>query len=159
MSFIEKIKLLFKVKKPAGEIVDALQEAKKTKKWVHFTVTLLGILISTVAALAGVIPPQTQLIATTILQVIYNIVRGADKADNETIKGTLRTTEFYMTALTEMQKGIVMAQTGGINPEWFAMSSAIIGAALSFGQNLSARAPIQVEKVSTPEDKPTPPAQ
>lgn len=147
MGLIEKLKLLFKVKKPAGELFDAVKEAKKTKKWFHFGVTVIGVLLSTAGALTGVIPPQTQLIITTILQTIYNIVRGADKADNHEIKGTLTTSEFWMTAATELQKGIVMAQTGGINPEWLATSSAVIGAALSFGQNLAARAPNPAKSV------------
>lgn len=142
MSFLEKIKLLLKINKPAGEMLDAVAEAKKTKKWIHFTVTALGILISTAAALSGAIPPQVQLVVTTILQALYNIIRGADKADDEAVKGTLRTTEFWMTALTEVQKGIVATQMGGINPEWLAVSSTVIGLALSFGQNLAARAPI-----------------
>ena len=141
MGFIQKIKLLFKVKKPVGDLIDAVQEAKKTKKWIHFGVTFLGILLSTIGSLTGIIPPQIQLIATTILQAIYNIVRGADKADNETVKGTLRTTEFWMTALTEVQKGVVATQMGGINPEWLAVSSTFIGMALAAGQNLAARAP------------------
>ena len=96
MGLFAKLKLLFLVKKPAGELFDAIAEVKKTKKWVHFTVTLLGVLISSVLALNGVIPPLYSLIATTVLQALYNIVRGADKADNEQIKGTLRTTEFCL---------------------------------------------------------------
>src|SRR5947207_321065 len=137
MGLIEKLKLLIKIKKPLGDAVSAVEEAKKTKKWFHFAVTLVGILGSTAAALTGVIPPQAALIATTILQTIYNVIRRADTADSTEIKGTFRTTEFYMTALTELQKGIVAAQTGGINAEWFSVSSAIIGLGLSLGQNLS----------------------
>lgn len=141
MGLIAKLKLLFEIQKPFGEAVDAVAEAKKTKKWVHFTVTLLGVLLSTVLALNGVIPPQYALIATTALQALYNIIRGADKADNEDIKGTLRTTEFWTTGLTEIQKGIVAVQTGGVSAEWLTMSSTIIGMALAAGQNLAARAP------------------
>lgn len=154
MGFLAKIKLLFLIKKPAGELVDAIAEAKKTKKWVHFTVTALGVLLSTVLALNGFIPPQYSLIATTVLQALYNIIRGADKADNEQIKGTLRTTEFWTTGLSEIQKGIVSTQAGGINPEWLAMSSTIIGMALAAGQNLAARAPnpqVVEEKIPVPE--------
>lgn len=141
MKFLDKVKLLFKVKKPLGEVLDAVAEAKKTKKWLHFSVTILGVLLSTVLALNGVVPPQYSLIATTILQALYNIVRGADKADNEDVKGTLRTTEFWTTGLTEIQKGLVAVQTGGVNAEWLTMSSTVIGMALAAGQNLAARAP------------------
>ena len=141
MGFIEKIKWLFTIQKPAGQVIDAVAEAKKTKRWFHFAVTLIGTLGSTAAALTGVIPAPVQLVATTVLQSIYNIVRGADKADNAAVKGTLRTTEFWLTALTEIQKGIVAAQMGGINPEWLATSSTVVGMALAAGQNLAARKP------------------
>lgn len=139
MGLIEKLKLLFKVRKPLGEVADAVEEAKKTKKWVHFAVTLLGTLVTTALALKGVIPPVYQLIAVTVFQALYNIIRGADKADNAEIKGTLTTTEFWMTALAEVQKAFINLQTGGINPEWMVTSTAAIGAALAFGQNLAAR--------------------
>lgn len=141
MGFIEKIKWLFTIQKPAGQVIDAVKEAKQTKKWFHFTVTLIGTLGSTAAALTGVIPAPVQLVATTVLQALYNIIRGADKADNAEIKGTLRTTEFWLTALTEIQKGIVATQMGGINPEWLATSSTVVGMALAAGQNLAARKP------------------
>lgn len=143
MGFLEKIKWLFKLNKPAGVVVDAVAEAKKTKKWFHFGVTLIGTLATTAATLTGVIDPKIQLIVVTVLQALYNIIRGADKADNQEIKGTFRTTEFWLTALSEVQKGIVATQAGGINPDWLASSSTVIGMALAAGQNLAARAPIQ----------------
>lgn len=141
MGIVTKLKWLFKVQKPAGQVMDAVKEAKKTKRWFHFAVTLIGTLASTAGALTGVIPAPAQLIATTVLQALYNIVRGADKADNAEIKGTLRTTEFWLTALTEAQKAVVAVQTGGLNPEWLATSSMVVGMALAAGQNLAARSP------------------
>lgn len=139
MGIVEKLKLLLKIKKPVSDVVDAVKEVKQTKKWVHFSVTLLGSLIATAGALTGVIPPQAQLIAVTVLQVIYNIVRGADKAEVPEIKGTLRTTEFWLTGLGELQKGFVAFQTGGWYPEWMASAATITGMALAAGQNLAAR--------------------
>ncbi len=141
MGFIEKLKLLFKVQKPINDTIVAVKEAKKTKKWIHFAVTMFAIVSSTVGALTGVIPPQVQLIIATVAQALYNIVRGADKADDNEVKGTLTSTEFWTTAATEIQKGIVAVQVGGVNPEWLAASSTAIGFLLSFGQNLAARAP------------------
>jgi len=138
---IEKMKLLFAIKKPAGEVIDAYKEAKSSKKWFHFAVVLVGTLGSTAAALTGVIPAQAQLIATTALQSIYNILRGADKSDTSEVKGVFRTTEFWLSALTEIQKSIVALQVGGINPEWLATTSAIVGTTLAAGQNLAARTP------------------
>lgn len=141
MKFLDKIKLLFKIQKPAGEVLDAVAEAKKTKKWIHFTVTILGVALTTAGTLTGFVPPQTMVIVTSILQAIYNIVRGADKADNSDIKGTVLTTEFWMSALTEAQKALVVAHDGGVSAAWITSATSLVGAALAFGQNLSARAP------------------
>jgi len=152
MKLIDKLKLLFKVQKPAGEIVDAVAEVKKTKKWLHFTVTILGVALTTVGTLQGFVPPQTMLIVTSVLQAIYNVVRGADKADSTDVKGTFTTTEFWMSALTEAQKALVVAHDGGVSAPWIAGASSLVGFALSLGQNLAGRAPTP-EKVETPSTK------
>jgi len=150
MGFLEKFKLLFKVQKPIGEIAKAVSDVKKTKKWLQFSVTVLGSLAATAGALTGVISPVAQLVAVTVLQAAYNILRGADKAEDSDVKGTLRTTEFWTTGLAEIQKGLVAVQTGGVNAEWLASATLIVGYALSFGQNLSSRtlpsAPAETEK-------------
>jgi len=141
MGFIAKLKLLFKIQKPLGELAKSAKDVKSGWKTLKFWVTFLGTLASTAAALTGIIPPQAQLIATTILQALYNIVRGAEKMDSPDTKGLVTTTEFWLTTLGEVQKGIVAAQTGGINPEWFATASTIVGMALAAGQNLASHEP------------------
>jgi len=141
MGFIEKIKLLFKIQKPLGELAKSAKDVKTGWKTIKFWVTFLGTLASTAAALTGIIPPPAQLIITTVLQAIYNIVRGAEKMESTEAKGIFTTTEFALTALGEIQKGIVAAQTGGINPEWMATATTIVGMALAAGQSLAAREP------------------
>ena len=143
MGLIEKLKLLMKVKKPIGDVIDAAKEANKTKKWFSFAVTVIGTLVTTAGALTGVIPPQAQLIGVSVLQAIYNVLRGLDKAEQTEIKGTLRTTEFWTSGLTEVQKMFVALHTGGIDPTWMPTMTALVGAALAFGQNLAARAPVK----------------
>lgn len=142
MGVIEKLKLLFKVRKPVGAIIDQVKEAKSPLtgwKTVAFWVTLLGSLASTAAALTGVVPAPVQLVATTVLSAFYNILRGLQKAESPEIKGTLRTTEFWLSALGEVQKGFVAVHAGGINPEWMSTATMIVGMALAAGQNLAAR--------------------
>jgi hypothetical protein len=148
MGFIEKIKLLFKIQKPLGELAKSAKDVKTGWKTLKFWVTFLGTLASTAAALTGIIPPQVQLIVTTILQALYNIIRGAEKMESADAKGIFTTTEFALTALGEVQKGIVAAQMGGINPEWMAAATTIVGMALAAGQSLAAREP---EKPTTPK--------
>ena len=145
MKFLEKIKLLFKIRKPAGEIVKQLKGVKRGWKTLAFWITLLGSGLSTVGALTGIIPPIAQLAATTALTVVYNILRGAKKQEEAGVRGPFRTTELLVTSLNEIQKGIVAAQAGGINPEWFTMahaiSSMIAAAAAAAGQSMAAQQP------------------
>lgn len=142
MKFLAKIKLLFKIQKPAGQLVATLKDAKDERrgwKTVGFWVTLVGTLGSTAGALTGIIPVTTQLIAVTVLQGFYNILRGAQNANSESLKGTFTTTEFWLSALSEIQKTFVALHTGGIDPAWMSSATAIVGATLAAGQNLAAR--------------------
>lgn len=141
MGLIAKLKLLFKIQKPLGELAKLAPGVKTGWKTLGFWVTFLGTLASTAAALTGIIPAQAQLIATTVLQALYNILRGAQKMDSSDTKGLLTTTEFWLSTLTEIQKGLVAAETGGISPEWMASATMIVGAALAAGQNLASRTP------------------
>lgn len=141
MGFIAKIKLLFKIQKPLGDLAKLAPGVKTGWRTISFWITALGTLASTAAALTGIIPPQAQLIATTILTALYNVLRGAQKMESSDTKGLFTTTEFALTTLGEIQKGIVAAQTGGINPEWMATATMIVGAALAAGQNLASRTP------------------
>ncbi len=151
MTFLTKIKLLFMVQKPAGEIADAVAEAKKTKKYIHLTATVLGIVATGIAAWSGYMDPQVYVIVSSALNAIYNIVRGADKADNSDVKGTFTASELYVSAFTEAQKFVVVAHTGGVHAPWLdAMASFLNMIALVFGQNLAARAP------ATPPSEPLP---
>jgi len=149
MGFIDKIKLLFKIQKPLGNLVQSAKDVKTGWKTIKFWVTFLGTLGATAAALTGIIPAQAQLIATTVLQALYNVLRGAEKMDSPTAKGIFTTTEFWLSALTEAQKALVVAETGGINPAWMTSATTLVGMALAAGQSLAAR---------EPEPKPAEPA-
>lgn len=140
MKFLDKLKLLFVVQKPAGEIMDAVADAKKTKKWIHFVATVLGIAISATAAWSGYMSPTAATIVTSALNAIYNIVRGADKADNTEVKGTFTTTELWLSVLNEAQNFVVAAHTGGVQAPWLENFAALVNfGSLALGQNLSAR--------------------
>jgi hypothetical protein len=139
MKLTTKIGLLMKIRKPVNGLIKTAQEAPDKYKQIGFWATLVGSLSSTVAAIAGYLPPEVAIIVTTLLTVAYNILRGAEKAERNEIKGTFRTTEFWLSAFAEVQKGIMAIQAGGVNPEWLAASSIAIGGALGVGQNLAAR--------------------
>lgn len=154
MSLIEKLKLLFKIRKPAGELLDQVKEVKRGWKTLSFWVTLLGSLASTASALSGIIPPQAQLIATTVLSAFYNMLRGLQKAEESTVRGVARSTEVWMGIFAEVQKGIVALNTGGINPEWMTTMSTINMMAMAAGQQLAS---LQPKPVTPVENTPTPP--
>ena len=142
VGLLEKLKWLLKIQRPAGEVITAVKEVKKSKKWFHFAVTLVGTLATTAAALTGVIPPDAQVIASSFLQAIYNIMRGADKADIVEVKGTLRTTEWWLASFTELQKAVVITKAGGVVAPWVEIFGGVINfGALALGQNLAARTP------------------
>lgn len=156
MGFLAKLKLLFIIQKPAGEILDAIAEAKSNKKWIHFAVTVLSIALSSAAAWSGYLDPNTYVIVSTALNAIYNVVRGADKADNSDVKGPFTSTELYLSMLTEAQKFVVNAHAGGVTAPWLEqLNTGVNLFALMLGQNLAARAPnpMSVPKttVSTPD--------
>lgn len=139
LGFIDKIKLLFKMQKPLGELAKAGQDVKTGWKTLSFWVTFLGTLGSTAAALTGLIPAPAQLVITTVLQAAYNILRGAQKMESPTVKGFFTTTESWLSALAEIQKGLVAVEAGGIHPEWIGVATTIVGMSLAAGQNLAAR--------------------
>lgn len=144
LGLFQKIKLLFKIQKPAGDFIKTVSGAKDEQrgwKTVGFWVTLVGTLSSTALALTGIIPAPAQLVVTTILQAAYNILRGAQSANSSTAKGTFTTTEFWLSTLTEIQKGLVAVETGGIHPQWMEAATAVVGATLAAGQNLAMRRP------------------
>lgn len=141
MGFIEKLKLLFKARKPVTDIINEVKQVKSGYKTIQFWVTVLGSGVSLIGALNGFIPASVALIASTALVTFYNILRGATKADIPGTKPILQTTEFWVSVLSQLAAAIVALQSGGINPAWFATASMIISAAMAAGQNLAGQQP------------------
>lgn len=151
MKIIEKIKLLFKIRKPAGQLADQVKGIKRGWKKVSFWVSFLGTLLSVVAALSGVLTPYISLIINTTLTLFYNILRGLDKADEVGIRPIVQTTEFWQGAMGEASNAIVALHTGGIDPAWLHTAEMLIAMGMAAAQNLAAQQP---EKL--PETKATP---
>jgi len=141
MGLLEKIKLLFKARKPATDIINEVGQIKSGWKTIPFWVTLLGTLISLVAALEGFIPASTALIATTALTAIYNILRGATKTDITGTKPVVQSTEFWLGVLGQLSNAAVTLKTGGIAPHWLVTAETFISAAMAAGQNLAGQQP------------------
>lgn len=141
MTFIDKIKLLFKSAKPVGEFVNQVKGARMKWKTIPFYVSIAGSLIGVIAALQGFIPATASVVITAVLTATYNILRGADKTDQVGVKPVLQTTEFWMGVGAILTNCIVTIQTAGVNPQWFTTALTIIGAAMAAGQNLAGNQP------------------
>lgn len=148
MGLIEKLKLLFKARQPITDIITELKGVKSGWKTGAFWVSVLLSLTALVGALQGVIPVTAALIATTMITLIYNILRGAIKSQVPGQKPFFQTSEFWLSVLGSVSAAIVALQAGGVNPAWFKEALGAIGiilTSLGASQNISGQQPGQVD--------------
>ena len=141
MGLIEKIKLLFKAQKPVGEFITQVKGARLKYKTIPFWVTLLGTGISLVGAVQGVIPATTAVVVSSLLTAAYNILRGADKMNQEGVKPPFRSTEFWLGALGIVGASLTEIQTAGVQSNVLTSCLALIAGAMAAAQNLGAQQP------------------
>lgn len=142
MGLIEKVKLLFKVQKPLGEVASAMKDAKKGWKTLSFWITLVGSLVSCVAALQGLIPAGVAVMISTGLTTLYNLLRGLQKVENENIPGAARTSEFWVGMLGILQTGLLELQTkGAMDDKWLVASLAVIAGGMASAQSMAGSKP------------------
>jgi hypothetical protein len=141
MSIIEKIKLLFAIKKPVTKLVNEAKQIKSGWKTWEFWVTIIGGLISVTAALTGFIPATTSLIISTALGVIYNIVRAFQNAGIDGTTPVMQSTRFIAMIAGFIYAGLMALKTGGIDPAWISSAIAILGAIGAAAQSLGAQQP------------------
>jgi hypothetical protein len=147
MGLIEKIKLLFKVRQPATDLITEVKEIRTGWKTWQFWATFLGTVSALVTTLAGVIPATTAIIITTgiaLVVALYNLWRGAEKSQTPGQKPFFLTSEFWVSAVSCVSTAIVTLQAGGVNPKWFetaVAAIAVILGSLGAGQNLAGQQP------------------
>lgn len=147
MGFIEKLKLLFKIRKPASDLIDQVKEAKSGWKTWQFWITTLGLLSAVVTAASGLIPMSYVIAITTAIALItalYNVWRGAEKAQQPGQKPFFQTSEFWVSILACLATALMRLKSGGIDPKWSetAMSAiTVILGSLGAGQNLAGQQP------------------
>jgi hypothetical protein len=147
MGLIDKLKLLVKTAKPAGQFVNAVKGAKMKWKTIPFWSALLGSAVSLVAALQGFIPMTYFVIATGILTSAYQIIRGLDKADQEGVKPTWKSSEFLLGALAVLSVNITAMQTQGINSPILVTFNTVLTSLMAIMQNVGAQQPEDVKKL------------
>lgn len=141
MGLIEKLKLLFKERQPATDLINEVKQVKSGWKTLPFWIAVVGTLGAAAAGLDGIIPASAVLISTTVLTMFYNILRGATKADLAGTKPIFQTSEFWLSVLSQVSNAITSLKTGGINPAWLTSAGGLVAAAMAAGQNLAAQQP------------------
>ncbi len=154
MGLIEKLKLLFKARQPATDIINEVKTLKSGWKSWQAWATIFGSLLSLAAVFEGVLPKSTALIIVVALTFLYNIFRGAAKADVPSQKPFFKTSEWWITVGTYAMTAITMLQTGGVNPNWLATAGIVLGMAMGAGQNLAGQQPTPGAVAPTETPKP-----
>lgn len=148
MGLISKLKLLVKSARPVGRFISEIKGAKTKYKTIPFWVTITGSAISIVASLSGFIPATAGIVTTGLLTAAYNILRGLDKADQEGIKTTLKSTEFWVGAFGILSTQLMDMQTAGVNSQVLISINTFIATAMALAQNLGAQQPEDVKKMN-----------
>ena len=80
MHFITKIKLLFKLRKPAENLMTEVSKMKSGWKTSEFWLTIISNLVTIAGALQGIIDPKTAAIVLAVLNGLYTTLRTVAKA-------------------------------------------------------------------------------
>lgn len=154
MKLTQKIGLLFKIRKPAGAVLDSIKDVKRGYRKIGFWVALLGSLLGCAAAVADLMPPEAALIVTAVLTAAYNVVKGLQSTEKNTQSGTFISSTFILSTLAIVQTALMTIHEGGVKNQWLILAMSVIGATLSAGQNLAGVSPAApVEVVKAPEIK------
>jgi hypothetical protein len=154
MGLIDKIKLLFAMKQPVGELVTEVQTIKAGYKTIGFWVTVFGTLVSVVASLTGFIPATLAVIISTSVTVIYNILRALQNANVEGVKPMFRSTRFWVGIGGILAAGIEALRAGGISAEWMTVATTVIAAVMAAAQSVGSNQPATVASSAGTENAP-----
>lgn len=147
MTLIQKLVLAWK----GRTLLSSMADAGKGWKTLHFWVTLVGSLLSYMAALKEYIPPVWALIITTALTASYNIMRGMDKAaDDKEPRPWYRTTETWLNIGAQIQNALVTLQTGGVGTNQLTQANIILTGILATANNMANVEPKEVVAAAPP---------
>lgn len=139
-SLMNKIKLIWKGRKIATELITIKSRWKKPSFWT----AILGQAGSLIGALQGVIDPKVAIVISTVTTALYNYVRGLEKAETDGVSPYKTRSEFLL-GITGLANSVFIGlQEQGINPAWMATSSVVIGHAMVAAGELSNMRPKEV---------------
>jgi len=131
--FFLKLKLAWKGREILGQVTQAAAGYKTLSFWV----TLLGSLITYMAALKEIIPPTAALVITSVLVAVYNVARGVEKGGLTGVKPWYKTTEFWLGLGGQASNAMVTIQTGGVSTDTLVKANGILTALMVFGNSLA----------------------
>lgn len=140
MNIFSKIKLLWKLKDPAEQLIEDLHEFKSGWRTWPFWVTVGSSVGSIVAALNGIIPAETSLILTTVGAGVYSWIRGMAKMDQDGKRPPFRSTEFALTVFTMVANILISLKDGGFDPAWMAQTQGALAAIQMVTQGMASHA-------------------
>lgn len=80
MNLIEQIKVLFRIRKPATDLLMEVKMVKSGWKTSEFWMTVVTQILAVVGALNGVIDPKTAATVVAALNAVYAVLRTLAKA-------------------------------------------------------------------------------
>ncbi len=143
-TLIKKIKLVWKGRKVAGDLINIKSRWKEPTFWA----SLLGNAATAFASAQGMIPAEYAKVAiwvNSILSVAYTNVRSYQKSQAEGIKPYKTASEFLMGMLTIANSIFLNAQAGGIDAEWMAPAILMTGGSLVGGRDAANMEPKEAQ--------------
>lgn len=157
MTLLEKIKLLMKIRKPVGQLVEEIEKSRDKYKTVQFWMSIVLIVSSIVASANGLIPPKIALILTITLGSIYNALRAMKNTQIEGVTPLLRSTRFWVGFASIVSAWLIALQDGGISSDSLKTAITIMGGVMTICQAIGLKQPEPLEQTAPPTEEPPKP--
>lgn len=141
-NLISKIKLIWK----GREIASNLIQIKSKWKSIPFWVAIIGNVLAFLGATQGFLPPQLIIILNASLTAIYNYLRGLEKAETDGVKPFKTSSEFILSLLTTANNAIIDMETGGVSTYYLGATSIALTHAVAAGRDLANMRPKEVDQ-------------
>ena len=79
MNIIEQVKVLFRIRKPATDLIQEAKQVKSGWRTSEFWMTIVTQVLAVVAALNGVLDPKTAATIVAVLNAVYAVLRTLAK--------------------------------------------------------------------------------
>lgn len=141
LGMIAKLKLLFTLKGPVGDLIGEIKDVKRGYKTVHFWATVLGILGVIALKLTSVMAPHVAIVLVAALAALYNIARALEKADVVGFRPVFKSTEFWVGVGAIVTTALSNLKSGGVDAPWIESAIGLLAAIMAAAQNLGQQQP------------------